>query len=173
MKILSMLLLSLCLINCAETSKGVVFHDPALAPYLASFLVEANLRGVKLSTNNLTLKIEDVVCPLNPGAVGCCSVTKDSLTVRIKTSFFYNKYISDLGKEQVIFHELSHCLLNKKHNDSLEEGFSGTIPSFTVILPSSIMSSWYISEEVYENNREEYLNRLFLGYKTVGLVWQK
>jgi hypothetical protein len=59
--------------------------------------------------------------------------------------------------EQLMFHELGHCLLNKNHNDStVAPADSG--PGTPI--PVSIMNSFHVSASYYEFNYTYYINEL-------------
>lgn len=62
---------------------------------------------------------------------------------------------SDLGKEQLVFHELGHCVLNRyKHDDTF-------IQIRGVLMPRSIMYPVVFGyTEAYEENREYYVKEL-------------
>ena len=58
---------------------------------------------------------------------------------------------SDAEKELLMFHELGHCVLDRRHRDTLTPHD----------VPLSIMATIMIDVEVYKNNREYYIDELF------------
>ena len=60
--------------------------------------------------------------------------------------------LSENSKTVLIFHELGHCELNKKHNSSKIKG-----------IPLSIMNPYIIGSYYFSKYREEYLREFFLG----------
>jgi hypothetical protein len=85
--------------------------DPALQPYFESFVSEASKRGKILDlskVNGLLADIEEakVLGRCAQGAISGSTVTIDSEFWRKATNW---------EKEYVIFHELGHCALNRRH----------------------------------------------------------
>lgn len=121
--------------------------DPELAPYVVDIEillgVEANF-GIHLAETH-------------KGTVGeCHEDERGQKEIRINPGYFNNA--SDAQREMVIAHELGHCLLGKKHDNSYKtfEGFNGTYPT-------SIMNSFAFNEDqlkVYTANRHYYYTRL-------------
>ena len=60
---------------------------------------------------------------------------------------------SELEKENVLFHELGHCALNRGH----------TVQKFDDGTPYSLMYFQKMSEYVYESNRDHYREELITG----------
>ena len=60
------------------------------------------------------------------------------------------KRLPDLLREELIFHELGHCVLRRPHCDYSFQG-----------LPVSIMRSYLVPMEYYSRYREHYHNELF------------
>jgi hypothetical protein len=58
---------------------------------------------------------------------------------------------SDMQREQLMFHELGHCLLRRQHDET-------TSPNGT---PMSIMYPFLVPEHTYETFRDEYIKELF------------
>lgn len=68
---------------------------------------------------------------------------------------FLNKehwlFYTDLGKEELVFHELGHCVLHRDHIATWNKG-----------IPDSIMYPYTFGDEYYYMfNREYYINELF------------
>jgi len=85
--------------------------------------------------------------------VGLCFSYSNGLR-EIRINPHYEEIITDPARfEQLMYHELGHCLLNLEHNDDHEDE-----------KPESIMRSWLFStdeiSEYYIPHRDEYINEL-------------
>lgn len=69
--------------------------------------------------------------------------------------------LTELGRENLIFHELGHCILNRDHVDRLVEE-NGEMYPVSVMFPTTL------SDELYEKHRDYYLRELFLGAVNPG-----
>lgn len=61
--------------------------------------------------------------------------------------------MSDLSRELLVFHELGHCYLERGHTDE-------TVTSPDGDIPKSIMSTWILSDTLYEKYKEYYRDEL-------------
>lgn len=78
-------------------------------------------------------------------AVGICySYTDGSRRIEIDRDYWNAS--SDLGKEQLMFHELGHCVFNLDHNETtIDLQNYGTIPA-SIMWPYTFGENWYYSE---------------------------
>lgn len=114
-RILILGLISLLLFSC---KKGDIYQvDPKLDPYLQLFLQEAKERGFNfnLEEDGLILQFADLESP----TIGLCTYTYP-LLVQIDRTYWrdvtkYNN-CEDL-RQDVVFHELGHGLLNRSHDN--------------------------------------------------------
>lgn len=83
----------------------------------------------------------------NNDVVGFCDTLGETL---IAIDFEAWQSLSGLEREQLVFHELGHCVLGRPDTDEIKDN-----------LPSSIMHLNMIDEQVYSKNRAEYLEELF------------
>jgi hypothetical protein len=58
--------------------------------------------------------------------------------------------MDSFDKEQLLFHELGHCVLNRKHCDLVVN-----------LDPISLMHPKMLKSEYYKNNRDELIEELF------------
>lgn len=80
--------------------------------------------------------------------IGRCTLTSEAAPhIQLLRSFW--ETASDAGKEQLLFHELGH--LKGIDHDETKDRYDR---------PVSIMYPYHISDEVYQSNREEYINDL-------------
>lgn len=81
--------------------------------------------------------------------VGFCRIMGDFKSIQIDSKY-WNKS-SDLAKEQLMFHELGHCVLRLQHNDTLDK----------FARPISIMNSYQFADYLYKKNYNSYIEELF------------
>lgn len=154
-----------------EESKQSQAIDSDLRPYLDKFVSYGSQNGVGLNTSSLTMTFsESMPASSNGGTViGYCQRTLKGPNVVIRTSYWNTASVSN--REQLVFHELGHCLLGLSHNDSTESAPVWGAPSMIANgVPSSIMNTFHFGSTLYSGNRNEYVNRLFRG-ASVQLYW--
>lgn len=143
-------LLSLLLTSCAQEKKGNNI-DAELQVYVSSFENDAKAMGRDLEIENLTVKFGE---SSNPNQLGLCSLEKSGPIITVSRTNYDNyvklKKFSDI--ELVMYHELGHCILFLRHNDS----YSGPNQ-----FPSSIMHSIHFSGLLYKTYKQNYLKELF------------
>jgi hypothetical protein len=135
--------------SCAH--KNQVSIDYRLQPYVDSFISDAASLGVIININNLILRIGY----LDKNLVGLCEYTKTPI-ITINESY-HQYYVSQelfYDIEQVVYHELGHCVLGLKHNDTVNspEGY-----------PVSIMNTYHFSGNLYQMFKHNYIREMFLG----------
>lgn len=147
----------------------------ALGPYLEQFEVEASNRNVSVDASNIIMSFSESMPATNiPNGmvVAYCQRTFQGPIVMVKGSEFDKMNLST--REQLIFHELGHCLLGAPHNETLESAFdwhgSGT---YYLNMPSSIMNDTLFNSNLYNSNRDLYLNRLFNIKDTTPLYYNR
>jgi len=122
------------------------YVDSQFRPLVLLFKEEAEIRGLKIDTKNITL-IFDLVDD-DPDTIGACYANFRKSYIRIKTDTWYP--MSPEEKEMLVFHELAHCVLGRHHCEVEEEN-----------VPISIMSPRILTTLQYKNKRKEYLDELF------------
>jgi hypothetical protein len=145
-------------------------NNSEFEPYLNSFLEEGIIRGYDYTNNNVNFYFADIKGP-NQNTVGLCYGND-----RILIDRQYWNSASEINKERIIFHELGHCILNrKKHRNEKSE--SGECLSFmngqennfecSKNLYSLLWRKYYIDElfnentilkDWYSNNQEYEIN---------------
>lgn len=125
--------------------------DINLHDYFRRFEEEAALKGIEIDL--VELGINGVINEIDEQhVIGTCSYNRfNPRLVTIDASFWGRS--SDLYKEFVVFHELGHCVLNRRH---LEDAFSNGICK-------SIMRSGTGScfDAYNTQNRDYYIEELF------------
>jgi hypothetical protein len=82
------------------------YIEPSLLPYVQRFINDASQYGKKLSYEDLTVIYDSI----DSDTVAYCSGAD-----RVVVSKKYWDTFSDLSKELVMYHELGHCLLDRRH----------------------------------------------------------
>jgi hypothetical protein len=102
----------------------------------------------------LDMSFLDLFNERNSYIIGVCNILSKKMIINI--SFF--RFANHTLQEQVIFHELGHCLLGRyRHiNDNINT------------IPISLMNSYLFSSYIYEAYREYYIAELFLGEEVRG-----
>lgn len=139
-KIVALSFLFLSLIGCGKDVKSGSIEAP-FTDYVASFEAAFNVSHGKTSVA-MTDSLD------RPELTGMCVGNDEVRTVLILRAYW--EKASNLQKEQLIFHELGHCVLNLPHDASRNENG----------VPKSIMYPAMISEGEYFHNRLDYWNDL-------------
>lgn len=102
--------------------------NPIFLPFIESFQAEFNLQV------NVPIVLESI----DQRHAGVCTVYSNGYKEITINKDLWDNY-SQEQKEQLVYHELGHCVLNKKHDNTLKE-----------YCPNSIMRSYMFS--TYEIN---------------------
>lgn len=68
--------------------------------------------------------------------------------------------LTDYDRQEVMFHELGHCVLRRVHHNSEMMAYNGTVQ-----VAESIMYPYRISGTIYRDNIVHYHNELFEAHK--------
>lgn len=93
--------------------------------YYQRFEKESLIRQQKLDLKALGISAEIAKIPRSTGSVGLCNQSGDLHHIIVDKTFW--ETASDLKKELIVFHELGHCVLNRRHNDEAEGGICRSI----------------------------------------------
>lgn len=154
MKLL-LVLFSLCFTACAGVSYGFKYNKPQfyvapeLIPYYEMFVQEGASRHRSVAPSKLLMFFvpefeKDFV-------VGQCQYGKIP-TISILESFWETS--TEAEKQQLILHELGHCVLKRDHKDA-------SVVIAGEYIPASIMSEWMLDDYYYNKFRSYYLEELF------------
>lgn len=133
-----------------------------LLPYVVSFEEQA-----KIQLKNDSFKVGDV--PVNIGDTtdakydGVCIKYPDGTReILLKKSWF--EKANEVQKEILIFHELGHCRLNRRHNSEKTMAYDNNLSIKVSIMNPVVPSTYYYSEY-----KDAYLKELF-QQDTSGLI---
>lgn len=154
--ILSLIGLSACGRELTEQSSvaKVVQIDPELAPYVEMFEQDAKRLGKHITIDNLVVQFGDTG---KDSYIAVCKVSSQTNPTIIFSTKFYNYYkkqgmFTDI--EQVVFHELGHCVLGLNRNDTRDQKTDN---------PVSVMNTYHFSGDLYNEFRNNYLMQLFFN----------
>ena len=115
-------------------------------PYISLFIFYGNMFGKDLNYSNLIISLESGI-----GVAGQCSSINDNQNKLIKINSDMWPGLNSTYREQLIFHEAAHCLLNRSHkgNDFYN--------------PESIMNTTLFPDSIYVQRYNEFIYELFEG----------
>lgn len=163
MKIINIAFLILMLSRCATEIKitdNILEYDNTIGfiedndffTFIDSFKYEASVYNI--DTNN----IENINITYreyeNTNYIGMCTKTSSEVSIQISHNFWSKANYYE--KEQLIFHELGHCLLNREHNN--DTGYYNNN-----FVKKSIMSEYLLDYTLYKYYRFYYIEELFAG----------
>lgn len=113
---------------------------------VSMFVFYASLFNKKVSWEKLIIKMEPAPKEF---FIGYCSMVNNNKNPQITLNGSFWNQLSFTYKEQLLFHELGHCLLNRSHegNDFYN--------------PTSIMNKSFFSESTYKNQYDFFIKELF------------
>jgi hypothetical protein len=134
------LLFFITLLNaCGKIAPQV---DADLKPYIQKFEQE-----IDHPASYISAKFANLESPV----LGRCTFSYPPL-IEIDPETWQN--LSEYGREQLMYHELGHCALGLKHDDT-------TTMMGEMELPASIMNTYFFGESwFYMNNNEKYKEAL-------------
>lgn len=139
------------ILSCGE--EDVVQTDVELQPYFDIFKSEAEARGFTVDYE--AERIEGLIQDIPDASIQGQCFRNESKPRKVIIDLNYWNNATKADKEFIIFHELGHCFLNRDHLDESN-------PDNTCV---SIMHSnpGVCNFNLNEDNREEYLDELFLN----------
>lgn len=120
------------------------YQEPELKQMANKVLYEGAKRGKYYSVDWIGFKYAN----LGGGTVGLCRKSSSKRTIYVDHSFWLYK---EEYREQLIAHELGHCLLDKGHDDSV----------MYQVIPKTLMHTYVINASVYKYYRTYYFDQLF------------
>ncbi len=148
------ILLILSTVMLSQCGDAYVFEEDVeeeMIDYFTSFAIEGEERGLVIDWD--VERIATQLVHIEEDAIGRCLTYEDgSKVINIDKEFWDNS--SNLEKEFLIFHELGHCLLERSHNNVMNQ---------RGVCQSMMNSGENICTINYNlNTRKRYLDELFL-----------
>lgn len=168
MKYILTALMALSIVGCATTKKQqpveeeitYIYDDKAFDPYLQLFKSEAARYGINIRYP-FGLQIKFAKGLILYGIEGRCLPFEDKLIIEID-KHTWDK-LGHMGREELMFHELGHCVLQMNHND--ETTADGR--------KMHLMHSTGVNRNGYAENRDYYVADLFNTYKQILIMQQQ
>lgn len=126
--------------------------EPALEQYVQSFQADSNRLGRPMAITNLVVQFDT----LDSKVIANCTRGNGTSVIRFSTTY-YNYYMSqgmESDIEQVMYHELGHCILGLSHNDTKAGQYNW---------PSSIMNTYHFAGWLYSQYKHDYLLELLFA----------
>jgi hypothetical protein len=142
------------LLSC-EDREAKVYRVPAeVQPFVESFMVEAASRGKRMVIDDLIIDYRYNIFTARAHAAGICKRRFGHTPVIHIDTTSANWKASAMSREQLVFHELCHCLLNRSHrNDTLLNGnFASIMKTSGETLYGPLLTAF---------KREYYIDELF------------
>jgi hypothetical protein len=150
------LVLGFLITGCAQPQvPNVLAVDSEFQPYVNSFVAQSQAQG-------LAVQVQDLVVTMKPeldsdyemgvcySYVGGVNGTNPPPTININSQFWVQ--LDDKWKEELVYHELGHCVLNRVHRPDEDQ---------TNYLPLSIMNAYSFADDVYTANYTQYMYEMF------------
>jgi hypothetical protein len=147
---MSLISLALGLSSCAQapatphTQQVSIQSD--FSTYVDSFVADSVIQNHPVVIQDLVITM---VPELQAGVGGLCT-TGTNITPTIQIAKIYWDDIDSEGKEELLFHEMGHCVLNRVHDWTVNNQ-----------VPVSIMSPAFFGSALYVPNKAQYLYELF------------
>ena len=159
MKIRFLFFICFLFLSCKDRNVKVYEVPKEVQPYVSSFLAEAGKRGQRLVIDDLIVTYKFNIISSQTQAAGLCRRRYGHTPIIYIDTTSPNWKISNNSKEQLIFHELCHCILNRSHKkDTLLNGNPASImkPSGETLygpVLTDFKRTYYI-DELFDINTE-------------------
>lgn len=138
------ILTGFCLYLLLSLTHGAASVDSNFKKYYDRFVTIS--KECKLPINTTELRIEKSTT-LPKYFIAVCLPSDNLIRVNVKN---WEKRLTDNEREQTIFHEMGHCLLNLRHDDS----------------DLNLMNTHgFIEKEMYKENYDYFIRKLFKNCK--------
>lgn len=170
MRDLLILITGLTLTGCAKPVQVSKFVDPAFTQYVQVFIDKASENNYQLNAGAFERLAIEFDSSLEYPILGMCSISSRGLRIRINP-VEWEKRTFILDREQLMFHELAHCVMNKPHDDRTGLALDSRINSnISIQAKISLMSSYFIGD-LYGLNRAYYIKQLFNPNHVEPIYW--
>lgn len=141
---ITLLLLSLLAVSCGGDNKKYWIESPELEFYVKRF-EQLSLSFLPTKIDNLVVKFDN----LTFGTAGLC-IIRPKKAPEIFIDHAYWQTLSDAGRENLMFHELGHCILYRDHITEKDSKGNPVSLMYPRIIPN-----------LYEKNMGSYIEELF------------
>lgn len=108
-------------ITACKKDHEKVYQVPTIVqPYIDDFLAEANQRGIDLVIDDLIVEFNASLDISGDDKAGICTYGSDARSPLIELdSTSLNWQLNEFTREQLVFHELGHCILGRREHNNL------------------------------------------------------
>jgi hypothetical protein len=152
-KNLTALAFALFLSACGKHPQ-VVQVEAQYQPYFDAFKARAATEGYNVNITDLTISSVATISTDNVVAE-CAGMGQDQVTPAITVSQYYWTQLDVYYREELIFHEMGHCVLNRVHRPDQNNNLS-----------LSIMDPYIFGDSEYTANYYQYMHELFYQQDT-------
>lgn len=139
-----------------------------IQPFVDQFIWEAEKRGVDLDVSKLSFEFETGIQggSAENSIVGICTRSDNLHLIKIDTLNSLWLLSGDLGKEEIVFHELGHCLLGRFHRDEkfISDDFASIMRTVGLLLYGDLnkfSSLFIVPGDLKAHRRDYYIEELF------------
>jgi hypothetical protein len=137
---------------CGRPAKHAASLDVAgFESYVTAFEAAAAQQGALLHVVDLTIRFGQVDADGETGGRGVCESAAGETPVITISQAAWNAS-SDAEKEELVFHEMGHCVLHKTHEAGINSDG----------IPASLMNPTKIDGSIYSQFKAYYLAKLFV-----------
>ena len=160
------LLLTFLFFNGCGKKTTQTFVDDSLQPFVDKFVLAAKIRGVNIEVKDIVIKLGDAN-DYNPqiNKVGYCIFDRSdssfdlfqnqdvSNKIIVDQKFWNRTDITDIQRTELLFHELGHCILGRKHDTRLFHHMPESL-----MYPHLVSMSYFL---MYRANESYFFDELF------------
>jgi hypothetical protein len=150
MKYFLALILSLTLTACGKDHTPQLSIQGQYQPYVDAFQARSKMAGHSIQITDLIIQSVDSI--EEKYVVAKCLGNNGSTPPTIVVSQQYWTHLDVFYREELIFHEMGHCVLNRSHRTDVNNN-----------LPLSIMNPYIFAGDGYTTNYSQYMHELFFS----------
>jgi Zn-dependent protease with chaperone function len=141
-------------LGCAPRMQHEAFYqvDEPFVQFIHAFEQASALQGQPIRIDDLIVSFGSTP---TMNETGICEWAEYQ-TPRVTLNERIWKNLTDDDREEVIFHELGHCLLRRVHHTGEVHGYAGDVR-----IPESVMFPYRIDGQVYRDHLDHYHAELF------------
>lgn len=133
----------------SQTHTPVVNIESQFQPVVDAFTAQAAAEGAPVTISDLIIQsVQDLT---SDEEMGVCLQESGSTPVIQISQPMWDSLDAD-SQQELLFHELGHCVLNRVHETMLNNG-----------VPISVMSPVFLGSGLYDANKTQYMHELFTG----------
>lgn len=151
-KAITLLLICAYTLGCSSGQSHQQYQiDAEFEPFVAEFVLQARKYDASIhKLKHVQIYFADSLP--TPNALGVCYTGYKDYDIIVLRSYWQRA--SHYSKEQLIMHELGHCVLGRSHKN-------GFMPVDNQMKPLSIMNQYHLPDEAYISFRDELIFELF------------